>query len=365
MKASPYVALALLGTGLVAQNNPFVVFPQDPERQAVTSASYVRRPDWNRQAEGFQEVSTDWFRGVGNLGGAALAFGFYHWAGDLDALTAESYDIILRTADAQGQPDTSPAGVIVEVTNLSLPTDPAGGNAGWIVTDTFATPAILPTDATWFQGLRLPANPAWPSGTPADGHSIWSADTLSIGTPATVGENARLNAPPVTWAVTANGSFLQTEWTYIMGTLVQHPTMHIGGIDPSSSRTGSGIVGDPSYGMAGLFPDISGAPRSDGLDLRIQDNVMPNGIGVFFGAAGWWNGPATQILPFTGDIQVDLTTLVPIGFALPVNGAATLPIVTPGSLSPALMGSEFMFQGMMFDPATGGGALSNAQVTSL
>jgi len=351
---------AVAAGDLLAQDNVFCVFPQDPLRQTVTAASYVRRPDWNLAAEGFQEVSTDWFRGVGNLGGGALAFGFYHWAGDLDSATAEVYDVILRTADPQGQPDLTPGGVIVEVTGLSLPTA-AGGNQGWIVTDNFATPAVLPTDATWFQGLRLPQNLNWPA---TDGHSIWSADTLAAGTPATIGENARLSAPPVTWAVTAGNAFLRTEWTYIMGTIVDNPTFHLGGIDPNSLRTGSGVAGDPSYGMAGLFPDISGAPRSDGLNMRLEDGLGAAGIAVFFGGNDWQTIPSLQIAPFVGDVQIDLATLIPLGFALPANGAATAPIATPGAISPALVGSELMFQGMMFDPVTGGGRLSNAQVVN-
>ncbi|MFN3242875.1 MAG: hypothetical protein ACE37K_15345 [Planctomycetota bacterium] len=353
-------ALALCAADLLAQDNVFVVFPQDPLRQTITAASYVRRPDWNLAAEGFQEVSTDWFRGVGNLGGGALAFGFYHWAGDLDSATAETYDVILRTADAAGQPDLAPTGVIVEVTGLTTPTG-GGGNQGWIMTDNFATPAILPTDATWFQGMRLPASPNWPN---TDGHSIWSADTLAIGTPATVGENARMTAPPVTWAVTASSSFLQTQWTYIMGTIVDNPTFHLGGIDPGSLRTGSGVAGDPSYGMAGLFPDVSGSPRMDGLNMRLEDGNGANGIAVFFGGNAWQTIPSLQIPPFVGDVQIDLASLVPLGFALPVGGAAVAPLAGPGAISPALIGSELMFQGLMFDPATGGGQLSNAQVVN-
>lgn len=352
--------IALAASDLLAQDNVFVVFPQDPLRQNITAASYVRRPDWNRAAEGFQEVSPNWFRGVGNLGGGALAFGFYHWAGDLDSSTAELYDVVLRTADAAGQPDMTQTGVIVEVTNLSLPTG-GGGNTGWIMSDNFATPAILPNNATWFQGMRLPQNLSWPG---SDGHSIWAADTLAAGTPATVGENPRANAPTVTWGATANNTLLQTQWTYIMGTIVDNPTFHMGGIDPNSTRTGSGIAGDPSYGMAGLFPDVSGTPRVDGLNMRLEDGTGANGLAVFFGGGAWQPTPSLQIPPFVGDIHIDLATLVPLGFAIPNAGAATAPLIAPGVASTALMGSELMFQGLMFDPVTGGGRLSNAQVVS-
>jgi hypothetical protein len=357
------LAAAVFAPSLFAQTNPFLVFPQDPERMGITAASYVRRPEWNSTGEGFQQVTQDQFRGVGDTGGGiALARGFYHWAGDLNGSTPETYGIVLRTADPLGQPDTTPAGVLVQVNNLTTPVGPPVA-IGWIMTDVFATPVALPTNASWFQGLYLPANPAWPSGTatsPPDGHSIWAADTLAAGTPATVGENGRFTAPPVTWRVNTSGAAALTQWTYIMGTLVDNPTLHVGGIDPLSSRTG--VLGAPSYGMNGLFPDVSGAPRSDGINLRLQDNVLPGGIAVFAGALGWWPAGGLPI-GFGGDLYLDITSLVLLGAAIPVGGAATMPVASPGTISPALIGQSLMFQGMWFDPATGGGRMSNAQVT--
>jgi hypothetical protein len=337
--------------------NPFIVFPQDPERQTITAASYVRRPDWNLAGEGFQQVTQDLFRGVGDVGGGvSRARGFYHWAGDLDSLTPETYGIVLRTEDpVLGGPDVTPAGVIVQVNNLSLPIG-SGGNTGWIVTDLFATPATLPQNASWYQGMFLPANPAWPA---SDGHSIWAADTLAAGTPATVGENGRLSAPPVTWRVTASGVATRTQWTYIMGTLVENPTLHVGGIDPLSARTGT--LGAPSYGMNGLFPDVSGSPRSDGLNLRMQDNQLANGLAVYAGAFGWFTVPVP--IGYGGDLHLDLTTLVLLGVAVPTGGAAVLPLAAPGTLSPALIGQSLMFQGLWLDPVTGAGRMANAQTT--
>ncbi len=354
------VVAVLTALPALAQNNPYIVFPQDPERMTITCASYVRRPDWNLAGQGFQQITQDLIRGVGDIGGASLAMGFYHWAGDLDGSTPETYGVILRTADASGAvPDVTPAGVIVNVAGLTTPVGPAA-NVGWILTDVFATPAILPTQASWFQGLEFGASPTWPYGVPPDGNSIWAADTLAANTPATVGENGRLNAPPVTWAVNAAGTPFQTQWTYLMGTLVQNPTLHVGGIDPLSARTG--VLGAPSYGMNGLFPDVSGTPRSDGLDLRLQDNQQPNSLAVFAAAVGWWPGPPLSV-GFVGDLHIDIVTLTVLGFALPVNGAATLLVAAPGTIPPTLIGAELMFQGLLLDPVTGGGRLSTAQVT--
>ena len=64
--ARPVCAIAVVAATALAQStpNPFIVFPQDPERMVITAASYVRRPDWNAAAEGLQEVALEHFRGV-------------------------------------------------------------------------------------------------------------------------------------------------------------------------------------------------------------------------------------------------------------------------------------------------------------
>ncbi len=353
-------ALAAVASPALAQgsSNPFVVFPQDPERHTITCASYVRRPDWNLAAEGFQQVTQDLFRGVGDLGGISLARGFYHWAADRDTATAETYGIVLRTADPTGAPDATPAGVIVQVNNLTTPSG-AGGDGSWIMVDVFATPATLPQNGSWYQGISFPASPQWPYGTPPDGHSLWAADTLAAASPPTVGENGRFSAPPVTWSVSPAGAATTTQWTYIMGTLVDNPTLHVGGIDPLSARTGT--VGAPSYGMNGLFPDVSGAPRSDGLNLRMQDNALPSGVAVYGGSFGWF--PVPVPLGYGGDLHLDLPTLVLLGFALPVGGAAELPVAAPGAIPVAMIGQQLTFQGVWLDLSTGAGRMGNAQVT--
>ena len=122
--------------------------------------------------------------------------------------------------------------------------------------------------------------------------------------------------------------------------------------------------GAPSYGMAGMFPDITGTPRSDGLELRMQDNVVGNGIAVFAGSLGWWPGAGVP-LGYGGDFYLDLANFVLLGVAINTGGAAVLPFATPGTLSPALIGIDVMFQGVWLDPVTLAGRMSNAQVTSL
>ncbi|MFO1078124.1 MAG: hypothetical protein U1E73_10430 [Planctomycetota bacterium] len=347
--------------GLSAQANPFVFFPQDPERQGITCASYVGRPDWNNQAEGFQEIGTNWIRGVGDETGTSLAHGFYHWAADEDVATTETYGIILRRADPTGAIDTTTAGEIVRVTGLTLPTNPAGGRGGWIMSDIFATPVVVPNTQSWFMGLDFPANPAWPA---TDGHSYWRADVAGI-SPATVGENPRSGAPRTNWTVQPTGTAFSNGWSTIMGVLVDTPTLHVGGLDPNNSRQGTTLPNtEANYGLGGQFPDISGTPRSDGITLRVQDNVAPQGIAFFVGALGWAN-PVIPVLGITGQFHLDLALNVGIGFRPMTNGAAELPVNPPGAIAPVFVGVSLKFQGLVYDPATGAARFTNAQTTEL
>jgi hypothetical protein len=358
MRLATATVFALLGANILAQTNAFVVFPLDPERVSITCASYVRRPANNNQAEAFQEINTSWFRGVGEVTGGAIALGFYHWAADENIATAETYGLILRTADTVGRPDNTPAGVILQVNNLSTPSTPTGGPRGsWIMTDTFATPAVLPTGQTWFQGVAFPANPNWPA---TDGHSLWAADSPSIASPATTGENHRVGAPLVTWFVDANNNIATTGWTYLMGVVVPTPVLHVGGIDATSSRTGT--LGGSSYGMNGLFPDISGAPRRDGIDVRLQDGSR-QGLAFAAGALGF-QVPAFPIPGIGGQLNIDIVTMTTLGFASLFNGAARIPVALPNTLPPSLVGHVFAMQGVVVDATTFAVNFTNAQATS-
>jgi hypothetical protein len=349
------VITSALGATALAQSNPFIVFPQDPQRQTITSASYVGRPDWNLAAEGFQEISPSWFRGVADVGGACLVDGFYHWAADENGSTPETYGIILRNSSG-GAIDPTPAGEILRVSGLSTPTG-AAARVSFTMIDTFATPVLVPCGQAWFQGLDFPANANWPA---TDGHALWRADVPGI-TPALVGENPRGGAPRVTWALTPAGTTLNTAWTYIMGVMAPAPMLHLGGIDPSSSRTG--VAGDPSYGMNGLFPDISASPRADGLNVRIQDSARPSGLAIAAIGANYFPVPL-PFPPLAGEVFLDPATIQTVGFATMLSGAAVLPVAAPGAIPPSFVGSVFLFQGVVLDPATGAGAFTNTQAVS-
>lgn len=354
----------LCATSLAAQINPFVFYPQDPERQTITTGSFVGRPDWNAQAEGFCELGAGWFRGVGDETVAlplCQARGFFHWAADEDLSTSETYGIILRRGDPTGMIDPTPAGEIVRVTGLTTPVNPAGGRGTWIMTDTFTTAVAVPCSASWFMGLDFPANPAWPV---SDGHSLWRADVPGTST-ATVGENPRAGAPDANWTVRPTGTVFSNAWSNIMGVRVNSPSLHVGGLDPGNTFQGLGLPNtQANIGLNGLFPDISGAPRSDGITLRVQDNLAPTGL-AFFAAAP---GLATMALPIpgiTGQLHLDIAFTASIGFGTLSGGALDFPVFAPGSISPAFTGIALGFQAVVFDPGTGTARFSNAQTTNL
>jgi len=354
--------LGLPATSLIAQgNNPFVFFPQDPERQTITSASYVRRPDWNLQAEGFQELAASWFRGIGDETGTCMVRGFFHWAADENIATAETYGIILRSADPTGVIDPLVSGEILRVSGLTTPTAPGGPRGSFVMNDFFATPVAVPCTQSWFMGIDFPANPAWPT---TDGHSLWSADIAGV-SPATFGENPRAGSPRANWAVRPIGTFFANGWSNILGVRVDGPTLHVGGLDPTNSRQGLGLPStQANIALGGLFPDVSGLPRADGLNLRIQDNVATQGLAFVAGSLVF--GPIPVPFPgLSGQFHLDLSLTSILGFGTLSGGALDFPLFTPGAISPAFVGISLCFQAAVVDPLTGGAAFTNAQATFL
>lgn len=349
-----HLALALAGGMLAAQQNPFVVFPQDPERQAITCASYVRRPNMTAAAEGHQQIAADWFQGIGDTGAGCSAHGFYTWLADENVTTADLYGIVLRSADPLGNPDPTPGGVIAHVPGLTTPNGSGGPRGGWILIDVFVTPVGLPCQQAWYQGIELPADPRWPT---TDGLALWNADSLAAGTSAPVGENHRLGAPNVNWSVDAAlATAVSRPWTSLLGVFVDAPVLHLGGIDPASARTGT--LGAPSRGMNGIFPAVP----AHGLDARVQDVAMPQGLALLVAA---YTPAAPIVCGPAGRYYLDLGSTTSVGFGVMNGGAAVIPIASPGTIRPVLIGASIAFQALVLDPATGASRFSNAACTLL
>lgn len=370
---STIVAVALAGS-LYAQVNPFVFYPQDPERQTVTCTSFVGRPDWNRAAEALWEYNDEHIRGLGGgLAGHGVRriFGIYHWVADEKLSTVETYDLVIRGGLAAGGPDMSVLGEKFRLAGLTTPPSSSQSRGTWIMYDGFN----LTQQGGWnetpdypllYIGIGLPANPLWPA---TDGHSLFRADMLNANTGATVGENHHLGAVPPTWAGLTNAASFRTPWSYILGPFVTTPNLHVGGIDPTSNRLGASGA---NFGLGGLYPDLT-APRSDGLTLRVTDNLYPFAF-VFYGAAlgfaqvpyyEWgYSGVPGQNPTLIGWSHLgDPSMAISLGFAQLQNGVRERPIAAPGTIPPALLGTTLAFQAVVWDLNTMVGDWTDAQAT--
>lgn len=151
-----------------------------------------------------------------------------------------------------------------------------------------------------------------------------------------------------------------TSWAYILGVLVDAPTLRVGGNDPL--RTRQGASGGANLGTGGLFPDVAGAPRRDGLVVRMHDNAVPSGIAFFVLSAGF-SPVAVPIPGFSGRIYADLATLVSLGTVGMGAGAAEMTLAPPNTIPVVFNRASLVFQGGVLDLTTLRGAFSNAQRT--
>ncbi|MFM1873471.1 MAG: hypothetical protein RL398_2893 [Planctomycetota bacterium] len=368
-------ALALLATAATAQVNPFVVYPQDPERQTLTCTSFVGRPDWNYAAEALLELNQRDFRSVGDANGFMRIFGVYHWLADEKLSTTETYSLVIRLPDAGNGPDMTTAGEVLNIAGLTSPPSTSTARGTWIMYDGFNIQGgqIIPGDY-WlgnmlpriYVGVGLPANPLWPA---TDGHSLFRADMLNANTGALVGENHNASAVTVTWAGRTTQPSFTTPWSYVMGPFVTSPNLHVGGIDPTTTRLGTTGA---NFGLGGLYPDISGlpatAPRRDGIMLRVTDNVAPNGLCFYTAGLGFsypyyeWRLIGTLI----GHSHVGDPSNLPItlGLTTLTNGLSQMNVAAPGTISPALVGVDLSFQGMIWDVASNLAEWTNAQLVN-
>ncbi len=366
------VVTTLLGTA-ASQVNPFVFFPQDPERQTVTCTSFVGRPDWNRAGEALLELNQQHFRSIGDSNGFMRIFGVYHWVADEKLSTVETYDLVVRLPAASGGPDMTQAGEVIRIAGLTTPPSTNTNRGTWIMHDGFNIigGAVVPGDyflgtmlPRIYVGVGLPANPLWPA---TDGHSLFRADMLNANTGATTGENHSASATNPTWAGLASAPSFTTPWNYILGPFLTSPNLHVGGIDPSSTRLGlaPGVVGT-NYGLNGLYPDVSGSPRSDGLVLRVTDNLAPFGW-CFFGASlgfkqPYFHWPMIGTLIGYGHIGDDsLDPALPLGIGMLQNGVRERSLALPGTIPPALLGTHLAFQAIVFDANINLAEWTNAQ----
>ncbi len=366
------VIAGLLASSVRSQVNPFVFFPQDPERQVVTCTSFVGRPNTNQAAEALLEMRPEDFRGVADANGIARIFGMYHWVADERLSTIETYDLVVRSAAASGPgPDMTVGGELLRIVGLTTPPSTVTARGTWILSDGFGitgglilhSPSQSVTlDRTYF-GVDLPARPQWPA---TDGHALFRADLVNAGTGALLGENHRAGVPNPTWAGRHTLPPYSTPWTYILGPLVTSPNLHVGGIDPTSSRLGATGA---NLSMNGLWPDIGGSPRSDGVMVRMTDNLAPFGLCGLAASIGfqapYFEIGLVGILIGHSHIGSPLAPPHQLGVGVLANGVHEWSIALPGTVPVALVGMEVVFQGVVWDTNINLAEWTNAQAVHL
>lgn len=353
--ASTLSASLFLAATLAAQGD-FIIWP---ERNG-SAATYTDRLVGTLAGEIFQEIPGTMFAGVGDRGGSCNVTTVYHWATDENPTTQETFHLVFRRPDPVNPgPDPNAAGLIARVGPFNLPTGGSQRQA-WLITTTLSSPVPVPCKGGWFLGLDLPASPQWSM----DGHSVWVA---WYNPPSTrnLGENARNNAPNHSWRIMSSVvTPSPSPCTLRLGCFTPAPALNIGGIDPANVRQLP--VGSSNYGAGGMYPDISGTPRSDGIDVRIHDPMNIGGRAHLVLGSGITPITGLSYPGIAGRLWLDPTSgvLVYVGSSALAGPEVAVPVALPGTIPPALMGQRAAFQGLTVNAAGGNAAWSNLQVVS-
>jgi hypothetical protein len=258
-------------------------------------------------------------QGITGLPGGRIN-GFRAVVQDQDAATQEQFTFAVVADDLlnPGNPDPSPTGEMLRTGSVSTP--PGTGVAAWVMTITLPAPAdIAPPTGTWYFGVGLPLNPTWP----VDGLSghIGSYFTGALG------ENPRSGAPNLTYAIVRPGGLIvqtTTPRVHAFGLLTEAPAVGLGAdIAPAFQRGPN-----PSFGVAGFYPDIQG--RGDGFAIRLRDARNAGSLTACL--MGFRILPTPINIPgVTGALFLDPAVTFSLGlFVIPPSGEL---IVQPAFLS--------------------------------
>ncbi len=368
MRISLLLAVVATAVTLPAQGtSDFSIFPA---RDGANSVSFTTRSDalWAQAGEMLLHVPGDMFLGVGDTDstgvGTCAALAFWQAGQDQNPSTQETYYIIVRNHDPNtGMPDPTTAGLVARIGPLQMPTLPQTTPASWTVTDNFAQPILLPCQGGFHFGLELAAAPGW---TATDGHSVWTAWYDPSAGNVTLGDHPRAGAPELAFSIVAGSSTPLPGTrpsaggaTYQMGLWTTGPSLNVGGIDPASAAQNP--VGTSCYGAGGMYPDVSGVFRSDGLDLRIHDTVNSGGTAFALlspGPSPFGPAPVPGVI---GNLWVNASVLLTVGQStLNSNGVATIPVLAPSTVPTSLVGTTLFFQGLTVSAALANLTFTNA-----
>jgi hypothetical protein len=215
----------------------------------------------------------------------------------------------------------------------------------WQITFTFTTPFTVPCEGSYYYGAEI--GPATLS--PPNGQSIHGA-TYRQTTPPSMGDNPRpgMNVPNHGYFFLLGGT-AATSLPLVFQFSVLHggSVLNVGGIDPTNVRQPPATS---NYGAGGMYPDISGNPRADGLDARIRDINKAGGPAFLFLARSRGITGPLLIAGINGRFRMDVITLIgPFVGVMNFPGEAQIPLAMPAGISPALIGATVYMQGVTID----------------
>ncbi len=350
MRTSLVVFAALAATPLVSaqQRGIFAVFPDEQ----LLSVSFIDRGAMNTtRAAG--EVLNEMPRGlVAGLGmdstGACNLNDMQVVVQDQNAATVETFGIVARPRAASGTgPDTATPSF--RFTGLQTPQQ--SGAQAWVFTLTFQNPQPVPA-TDFFHGIVLPAAPTWPA---TDGLAAQMAHYSQ----GLLGDHPRATAPRLGWSIDSGGG-APANHDYVWSATVdtRTPTLQMGAVDPANVRTAPlAGQGRTTFGAGGFYPDVAGAARSDGLEVRIYDAGSPGASTAILSSFGLAAAPI-PITGIQGRLLLDPASLMAFpggSIAATAPERAIYPFLSAGSIPSSLSGTgaRLICQGVVGDPNTG------------
>ena len=357
-----FPVLTLAGASLAQGFNRFEVYPLYPDtgQTGATATSFTdRTPIGVNPGELLCEQSPANHKGIGDDGTACVIRQFVFVWQDQNLATQEQYRIVFRNllGGTGPGPDPTPNGVIGQTGNF---TTPAGTGAGaFQTTITFATPfPTLPCEAGYCYGVGLGAAPGWTGFT--DGQSVHGAFYPPNGT---AGDNPRSGAPNLAWAVDAGqtNQLRRPAQSTRMSLTVTSPVLNVGGLAPGNTRQPAGTS---NYGAGGIYPDVSGIARSDGLDARVFDLARANGITLLLMSYQPGLPGGIPVTGVAGRMWINPNLFFLGSGGINASGQAVVPVAPAGALPASLMGNFLIFQALTVDATLSSVALSNAALVN-
>lgn len=345
------LAVGLLIAGLASAQNNQNLFEIYPEPNGGSTTFTSRLSVGVNNGETLAEIPAASFKGVGDNGVDCRTGAIRIVEQDQNGVTQDQYYLISRLPNPSATPPgpmPGAAGANWFTNFIPMPASTTIGPVAWIITVTFAQPSpTVPCEGGWFLGVGHQAAPGWAA---TDGCSTHMADN----TQGTLGDNGRTGAPRQdSWygiggyLVPPTYSPASTARSMRIAALNGAPTLNQGGLNPNNTRQ---PAPPNNFGLGGLFPDVSGAPRSDGALARLVSLQNAGGIALILGSAPGFIPGGIVVPGIGGRLWISPSPLFVLAVAPLSTAGATgdVTIAPPGSLA-GLGGASFGMQALVLD----------------